>query len=210
MVQQAIDADYINGISGSIPMEVCKMLVRCNVITKHTFNQILQHWSVKRRIDHEAISELCFLLNRHQPQIEYTGPNKLPLCAKTLLKIDYAQVKKACPMRTVKPAKDAKPPPALIAMAPPGTVLADNALDGEYMHLGLESAILGTSPGLVNRWGYIATLRRIHAVFPTLLPRELVELTRPQIGEENHQETLVNWMFSSMSLADEGKKKEVN
>jgi hypothetical protein len=219
LVERAIEEDFISGALGtallgsSIPLEVCKMLVRTNVKTTYTFNQILQHWSVKRRIDHEAISELCFLLNRYQPQILYTGPNKLPLCAKTLLKIDHEKLKADCPTRTVRPAKDALDPrkPTLVPVKKPPGPLAEAARDGEYMHFGLEKALLGKSPGLVNRWEYIATLRRIHAVFPTLLPREFVELTLPQIGEENHTDTLINHMFAHMNLtSDDGKKPEVN
>lgn len=181
--------------NSAIPLEVCKMLVRSDIKTDFNFNRVLQHWATKRRIEHEAVTELCVLCHAYQVQIEYTGPNKLPLCAKTLLKIDKEEVESACPRRKIKPAKDAKIPPTIRA-----SPLAKKALIGEYMHFGLEKAILGASPGLVHRWEYLATLRRIHAVFPDLLPREFVELTLPQIGEEFHQDRLINWMFADLSI----------
>lgn len=188
------------GIS-TLPMRICKMLVRTNVKSKYSFVRILQHWTAKRRIDHQSITELLFLLNTYQPDIVYTvgHEDKLPWCAKTLLKIDTAKLQNDFKPEKINPAKDAKVPPSL---SKKDSELTAKALQGEYIHFGLENGLLGNSPGLIHHWEYIATLRRIHAVFPNFLPEEFVKLVRPQIGEESHTGTLINWMFSKIGLTN--------
>jgi hypothetical protein len=189
----------------TLPLSVCNMLVRINGREKYSFNKILANWQTANWVDHAVVSNLLADLNREQCQIEYSGPNKLPLCSKTLLKIDPQELTKACPIRPVRPAEDAKIPEALVAGP-----LGNKDLIGEYIHFGLKKALLGTSPGLIHRWEYIATLRRIHAVFPDLLPVEFVELTRPQLGEEGNQQVLINHMFNKLSLRTEENDPEVN
>jgi hypothetical protein len=155
-----------------------------------TFIRLLQHWAVQEGIHVKALTRLLGLLH------DFCEPNtmrslRLPRDGRTLLKIP-----KASPFALKEPKQyDVISPPV------PG-----GKLIGRYIHFGLEDALTGTSIGLVHRYHYITLLRRIHTVFPSLLPEEILELTKPGEDEPYNKTMWVNWLLQKTTrLNNQGK-----
>jgi hypothetical protein len=57
-----------------------------------------------------------------------------------------------------------------------GEILGSIKRSGEYLHLGLENALMGKSPGLYYYADHIAMLRRLEAHSPGILPMHFLKL----------------------------------
>lgn len=144
--------------------------------TQYTFERLLQHWAVQEGITQNALNRLFMVLHTFKPsQICY---KKLPHDARTFLKVPP----KVTPS-TIIPFEEIR------------VGEKEKALIGRYIHFGVEDAILGTSIGLVHRFHYITLLRRIHTVFPLLLPDEFLNLTKPDDDEPYDGKIWANWLL---------------
>jgi hypothetical protein len=155
--------------------------------TRHfTFIRLLQHWAVQEGIHVKALTRLLGLLAVFKPEtISYKG---FPRDGRTLLKIPKAaslanaHIKQQTFLSVEK-------------IVPVGTKKEPRRVIGKYVHFGLEDALTGTSIGLVHRFHYITLLRRIHTVFPFLLPDDILELTKPSEDEPYDKTLWVNWLL---------------
>lgn len=99
-----------------------------------SFARILQHWCVDCKIPHEHVTKLLKLIKKFRATLSQHDIDRLPASAKTLLQLstdDRDQVQKS------------------IVKTSAGAHL------GTYMHYGVETGVLGTSPGLYSIYIFI-------------------------------------------------------
>lgn len=142
---------------------------------QYTFERLLQHWAVQEGITQNALNRLFTVLHTFKPsQISY---KKFPHNARTFLKVPKVTTSTITPFEAIRVGQKEK------------------ELIGRYIHFGVEDAILGTSVGVVHRFHYITLLRRIHTVFPLLLPDTFLQLTKPDDDEPYDGKIWANWLL---------------
>jgi len=163
-----------------------------------SFKRVLQHWSVQEHISQQAITRFLKLMHYYKPLItihDYID-GTIPHTGRSLLSTSKtAQNERGrrttrgdctnffdehqCKVRTV---------------FGPGLKSKDLIKVGRYVHFGLETAILGTSIGLIHRYHYRNLLRRIHTVHPLLLPELFLDLTKPESDEPFNRNVWLAWL----------------
>lgn len=123
----------------------------------YTFKRILQHWVTSRRISHAAVDELLELLITHKPTLDCRD---LPKTCKTLLKVPEETRKSVQIKKVMGPVINDKPEEV-----------------GEYMYLGVENGIKGTSIGVLNKLEHAIAMKKVEIASPGLLPEEIVRET---------------------------------
>jgi hypothetical protein len=152
---------------------------------QYSFVRIIQHWAVSEGIHQKQLTRFLVLLHTFQPTLKLLDYATLPKDGRTLLKI---------PCQTKR--EFSSPIQPFYAPALPGTGKS-NVHIGNYVHFGLGAAITGKSLGMNHRFHYVNLLRRIHTVFPSLLPSDILELTKPSPEEVhiNRPGTWKNWLL---------------
>jgi hypothetical protein len=154
-----------------------------------TFLRLIQHWAVNEGIHVKALTRLLGLIHHLKP-----GPSRyqdFPMDGRTLLAIPRQH-----PVYRCKAGDDIKPRDIKEdyqlgkGFGKPGQRTV-----ASYIHFGLEDALIGNSIGLVHRFHYITLLRRIHTVFPFLLPDCILELTKPSEDEPYDKKLWVDWLL---------------
>jgi hypothetical protein len=155
-----------------------------SLLSTYTFVRILQHWAVTEDIPQNKLTRLLSLLHTFHPTLTIRDYEFLPKTGRTLLKIPNARKKQF-------------PPPQIKKMTATKLFRGKKIEKyiGNYLHLGLEHAITGISCGLTHRFHYKNLLRRIHTVYPLLLPDQFLKLTRPEADEPFDMQTFNNWLF---------------
>lgn len=158
------------------------MSISSSDLNRHfKFSRLLQHWAVQEGIHVNALTRFLGILHVFKPSsISYTD---LPRDGRTLLKVPKAQ---AMSWKDVQQRK--------LLVPEMGSTIPTRHI-GNYIHFGLEDALTGNSIGLVHRFHYITLLRRIHTVFPLLLPEEILELTKPGEEEPYNKALWANWLL---------------
>lgn len=156
---------------------------------KFTIKRLIQHFAVQKRWPHA--DSTAFLKMVRNNAIIGLDSEQFPMSSKTLLKIEES-LKAFGAIRTLYAS------PALGSGIPQKT--------GTYLHFGIKSALLAKSPGLVNKWQYIKTMRTVHTLFPEVIPNEIMEIIRPQPGEECDREMLKFWTQNPPKPHDEGER----
>jgi hypothetical protein len=147
-----------------------------------SFMRVIQHWAVSEGILQKQLTRFLVLLHTFQPTLSVSDYISLPQDGRTLLKI-RPEVRKELSAKVQ----------AVLAHSVPGKPKQEI---GNYIHFGLEGAITGKSLGLNHRFHYVNLLRRIHTVFPSLLPTEILEITKPSQEEACiNRETWKNWLL---------------
>ena len=139
------------------------------------FNELFRDFCISGRGRYD-IDKFLKELHRHRPKIDYTA---LPKCAKTIFRMKKNEqlAMASFAVRAMKSQKDFQP-----ATESDDESSDDNILrSGSYLHLGLERALLGESPGLYHFGDHISMLRRVEAVSPGILPEYYLKLA---YGEE--------------------------
>lgn len=167
------------------------LLVNADIIPKYSFNRLLSHCATYKRIDQATLDYILAILHTFQPVINYAT---LPRCAKTLLRISKKDIADCCGDITDIKGHRLEPLPD----DPPG---------GRYMHLGIAKAILAESPGLVNTFEYVNTLRTVFFLWPELFTEELRAVIRPRPGEEFQKDILEKWQVPK---PDHGLKQNID
>lgn len=168
------------------------LLVNADIIPKYSFNRLLSHCAAYKRIDQATLDYILAILHTFQPVIDYAT---LPRCAKTLLRVSKKDIADCCGDITDIHGRRLEPLPD----DPPG---------GRYMHLGIAKAILAESPGLVNTYEYVNTLRTVFYLWPELFTEEMrAAVIRPRRGEEFQKDILEKWQVPK---PDHGLKQKIN
>jgi hypothetical protein len=156
-------------------------------ITTHrrTFRQILEQWSEKHNATRRELDDLLKMLHTDKPDLNY---DDLPRSGKTVtrdLKAAREEMAKF-PVRPMKTMKDSKWRRQLVPQSDdePSSGSDDDGefgagdvrRTGQYVHLGLETCLLGTSPGLYHYADHIAMLRRAEAHSPGILPEHYLAI----------------------------------
>lgn len=158
-----------------------------------TFKRILQHWAVSTRAKHSHLTYLLKLLKHYAPDPLYES---LPSSGQQLLKLDFADAmwcrdtiessshtessvltveedtRTACtnevPLSNVVNARKRKRHPKPL---PPAINLSNG---GKLMYFGIESALLGNSPGNLFKHADLLQFVQIYKEDPALLSQSLV------------------------------------
>lgn len=154
-----------------------------------TFLRLIQHWAVNEGIHVKALTRLLGLIHHLKPV-----PSKyqdFPMDGRTLLAIPRTH-----PVYRCKAGDDIKPRDIKEDYQQgKGFEKSGQRTVASYIHFGLEDGLIGKSIGLVHRFHYITLLRRIHTVFPFLLPDCMLELTKPGEEEPYDKKLWVNWLL---------------
>ncbi|EFX70531.1 hypothetical protein DAPPUDRAFT_112645 [Daphnia pulex] len=113
---------------------------------------LLQHFAVYTNQNHSDLTYLLMLLKFYEPEANYS---MLPNTGKELVKID---------------GLDWQPNETETSRKLP---LASPVGDGKYLHFGLESALSGTSPGIVYRDADLFQFVNVYVDDPHLLPKTI-------------------------------------
>lgn len=141
--------------------------------------RLMQHFAVAKLWPHEDINAYLAMMRA----LGGVQGEKFPKSSKTFLKIDPRQLGKTR-IRNIYPRG-----PGIRRRHISGR---DNKT-ATYLHLGLKNALLGKSCGLVYKWQYVNTMRTVYSLFPDFIPQEILELIRPQPGEELDRDILKHW-----------------
>ena len=157
---------------------------------KLTIARLIQHFAVQKRWPHADSTAFLGMVRNNKPL--GLDLEQFPMSSsKTLLKIEDSEKARGT-IRT------------LYSTPPIGSAIKEET--GTYLHFGIKSALLAQSPGLVNKWQYIKTMRVVHTLFPEVIPNEIMEIIRPQPGEECDTEMLKFWTQNPPKPHDEGER----
>ena len=171
--------------------EQLTLLINSDLLPKYSFNRIMAHCIAIKRIKQSTVDYILAMLHTFHPVIDYAT---LPRSCKTLLRITKSDIQQCCEVTDIK-GKKLDPDPV---NDPPG---------GRYMHLGVAKAILAQSPGLVNTFEYVNTLRTMFFLWPELFTEEMRQIIRPRKGEEFDKEILRKWCVPK---PETGLKQRIN
>jgi hypothetical protein len=154
-----------------------------------TLKRLLQHFAAYTKQKKSSMTYLLRLLTRHQPKPDY---DSLPSTGKQLMYIDgsdvptfpissttesLSQTKTPADSESVKASqpntfpskkrKRVKPEPL------PQAVYLENG--GKYMHLGLEAALAGKSPGQVFQHASLIQNIRLYTNSPAYVPKSILK-----------------------------------
>lgn len=146
-----------------------------------TYPRLMQHFAVAKLWPHSDIDAFLRMMQTLRP----TGVEgeKFPKSSKTFLKIDPSEMAKTKTRSLL----------ARVQVRNPRHGHREFQKTATYLHLGLKNALLAKSCGLVNKWQYVNTMRVIYTLFPDFVPQELLEIIKPQPGEELDRGILKNW-----------------
>lgn len=136
----------------------------------------MQHFAVTTHQTKNNMSILLKLLKTHKPLVDY---ETLPSTGKALLVIDGNDVRhqqlsvetqEDIPpaVRPTKPRQSKKRPPRIFRAVEFGD-------GGSYIHFGIETAILGDSPGLYFKDANIIQFAHLNKISPDLIPKAVKE-----------------------------------
>jgi hypothetical protein len=182
---------------------------------RYSIRRLSAHWAVRWGSKQNAMTDFCHLFKGQYPEIF----GDLPLTGKTLMKTQPTDHIKIRPIHGPDPApkkttqknkkktktkntkkKTSTTAPELAPEPPPDPApdsehTVEKVLAGEYMHLGIEEGVLGTSIGCVHWYEHVNLLRRVHLVHPDLLPQQILDAIKPRDGDEFEDEVRENWVF---------------
>lgn len=158
-----------------------------------SFTRIVQHVAASRHWTQDDLTMLLRHLHECKPQINY---KTLPKTGKGLMATTRRNTegttfweRRRRPLAYGENGDDIR----LIEAGPPHAVASKKKVVGEYMHFGIRDALLVKSPGLVEKWKYLSTMRLIYALFPELIPLEIYDAIGPKAGEEYDKKMLLHW-----------------
>jgi len=167
-VQQVLLEEVLPEQIGRIKLteDQLDILSRAEVITpKFSFRRLLSHFAMWKNTPLMTMTDLLKLLCANQCEIDY---DTLPETADTLLKISDELLSRT-KIRSIKT---------------PSVPGRQAIVTAEYLHLGIEHALMGRSAGVIDRWHYLNTMRTVVSLFPEMVPPEIREAVGPQLGEE--------------------------
>lgn len=160
--------------------------VRSNLkIHAEDLKVILKRWALETHQSEKDMDTLLKRLHRSKPVAKY---DSLPKSGKGLLNLgkDMEEELNNFPVRAMTTQKEVegenrrakKQKVSNDASDSDGSSTSsdEDAPQGYYVHLGIENALLGTSPGLYHFEDHIAMLRRCEACSPGILPQFYLEL----------------------------------
>lgn len=116
--------------------------------------QLLQHFAVYTNQSQKSMTYLLTLLKVHEPTPSYS---LLPKSGKELIKIDgrdFSKNKSGISLDLPKPVQ---------------------INEGKYVHFGLENALNGDSPGVVNRDADLMQFVDLYVDVPNILPKPILK-----------------------------------